>query len=542
MKPRGKELARLCDTVARDLGDGASAKRLQEQRDLFVSLVDETDLEERKLNPRAIVAVAVLVAAGLLGLLFLGDDDHIAFWVGQEEAAGKTGVWFEAPSDEPFLVRFDQGSLVMLKSRTTARVAKSTSEEVTIDLSQGELEADIHGNHRTLWQVEAGPFRITVLGTVFSVGWDVKSKVLDVEVNRGVVLVQGAGLSEHGVKVAKGHHLRADSRTGAMALKAITPRRNKRDGSSLIAPDDQTASLAKGGGEAGARGEADNRSPSVRQETASPGPAGRDAAEETRLVGVADGRPGAEGRRGRPMDRADEREVSKTRQTAVFSPADKASPSETVRPSTLFHKIEPIGGADTDTTPRSSWGSDSTPDERGWSAAPAQGDTGVPDADDKPGHGKPTWLALYERNLYDAAVRRAQETGFDTLVERLPAGQLWKLMDATRSAGRPHLAVDALLAFRSRFKQTEKAKTAAFLLGKIHSDRLGDERAASRWFKTYLREYPKGPLAEEALGRRIVLCHNMGEVEEARSAAAQYLKKYPEGSFREVARAVAKGW
>jgi ferric-dicitrate binding protein FerR (iron transport regulator) len=44
------------------------------------------------------------------------------------------------------------------------------------------------------WTVEAGPYRVTALGTDFDVFWDKKEKLLDVKVYTGKVEVKGPEL------------------------------------------------------------------------------------------------------------------------------------------------------------------------------------------------------------------------------------------------------------------------------------------------------------------------------------------------------------
>lgn len=141
---------------------------------------------------------------------------------------------------------------------------------------------------------------------------------------------------------------------------------------------------------------------------------------------------------------------------------------------------------------------------------------------------------------YKKALRSAEKQGFDGLLETLDDAQLWQIADAARFTDRGELARKALLAIRRRFKDSWRAKVAAFLLGRIAVEVQSDPGQAARWFLIYLREDPKGPLAEDALGRRIYTCREAGFKAESCRVAAKYLGLYPQGSFSEYARSVLR--
>ena len=56
----------------------------------------------------------------------------------------------------------------------------------------------------------------------------------------------------------------------------------------------------------------------------------------------------------------------------------------------------------------------------------------------------------------------------------------------------------------------------------------------------YLAEAPQGPLAAEALGRRMVALRHLGEVEACRKAARDYLRRFPSGPYAGVAGEIAE--
>jgi hypothetical protein len=143
----------------------------------------------------------------------------------------------------------------------------------------------------------------------------------------------------------------------------------------------------------------------------------------------------------------------------------------------------------------------------------------------------PSWRELSAAGKYNEALAAAERAGFAQEVERASARDLASLADAARYSSRPALAVQALLAQRRRFWARG---ASAFLLGKIAADQQGAPADAVRWFETYLQEEPSGALAEQALGRILLL--RKGDT----TIAERYLARYPNGAQAPLARSIAK--
>ncbi len=150
------------------------------------------------------------------------------------------------------------------------------------------------------------------------------------------------------------------------------------------------------------------------------------------------------------------------------------------------------------------------------------------------------WRDLYDDKDYRGALDAAEKAGFAELLATLGREDLWKLASAARYARKGQASTEALLAIRERFQKSKRAKTSTFLLGRVSQELAGDVITAERWFKIYLDENPRGPLAEEALGRLIDDCARAGKREEARRYAEKYLSRYPNGPFVELAQSALK--
>jgi hypothetical protein len=198
------------------------ASRRHEQ--LFVSLVrNQQSRKQRKKRLKVVLGVAAVAAAAVLSVsisLFMTPGD-LAFKVGNEVTTfvpGEPGTWVQADIGETMEIRFDQGSRFKVNDGCAARVVESGEQAVTIELSKGDITANVKGNKKTHWKINAGPFTVTVLGTSFDVSWDAASSDFDVKVKRGVVLVQGAGLSRYGVRLLAGQQLAANGRSGDVSM------------------------------------------------------------------------------------------------------------------------------------------------------------------------------------------------------------------------------------------------------------------------------------------------------------------------------------
>ena len=136
---------------------------------------------------------------------------------------------------------------------------------------------------------------------------------------------------------------------------------------------------------------------------------------------------------------------------------------------------------------------------------------------------------------YRTVVSEAEARGVDAVLGRVALPDLAALADASRYAGRQDLARRALLAERARFSGSPEARAAAFLLGRIADDAGGPPGPAVRWYDDYLSEAPGGAFAAEALGRKLAALARAGDPA-ARAAAAEYLRRYPEGPYAGQAR------
>jgi ferric-dicitrate binding protein FerR (iron transport regulator) len=140
------------------------------------------------------------------------------------------------------------------------------------------------------------------------------------------------------------------------------------------------------------------------------------------------------------------------------------------------------------------------------------------------------WQDLLESGQRSEALRAVDRVGPARAIEQASARELWTLANAARLGGRPELARSALQVLRS--KHGQRGQTA-FVLGKVAADQLRARSEAITWFETYLTEAPRGPFAEQALGRLVEL---QAGTPSGRRAAEQYLERHPNGAYAPFAR------
>jgi TolA-binding protein len=147
----------------------------------------------------------------------------------------------------------------------------------------------------------------------------------------------------------------------------------------------------------------------------------------------------------------------------------------------------------------------------------------------------PDWATLVSTGRFGDVVERAQAEGIDGVLSGRGPSDLRSLASAARYTGHTALAVRTWSTLRQRFGGHDAGRQAAFFLGRTY-DEQGQSTLALRSLNDYLRETPSGVYAAEALGRRMGLVQRLEGGEAARAVAAEYLNRFPKGSYAQMAR------
>jgi hypothetical protein len=152
-----------------------------------------------------------------------------------------------------------------------------------------------------------------------------------------------------------------------------------------------------------------------------------------------------------------------------------------------------------------------------------------------------SWAAALVAGDTDSIMRDVERRGLARCLAEASGEDLSALADAARYRRRDSIAREALLAQRSRFPGSARARDAAFLLGRLEEAREGGGRKALTWYERYLEEAPSGAYASEALGREMIVTQDLNGVAAAQRVAEDYLRRFPTGTYAGAARALRQG-
>ena len=264
---QSKAIKKIVTRVCEDLGDGASTERLFAQKTELAARIRQRN--QRRPIRRMAMATAVLLflSLGALWLYRVVQPAALAYRVSDSGASGMPGEWIVADKPGNLRYEFEQGSRIDVRANSKTRVVKSDEDQVQMEVANGAITADIVGNRHTRWVVNAGRWRITVLGTRFTVDWRSEADALEVTVFRGKVMVQGPGESAEGVAVTGGYRFTANGQRRSLLPQAEeTPQRNGASLKSDVAPVSDDIEERTGTAES-ARMEADDEGAKPRKGT-----------------------------------------------------------------------------------------------------------------------------------------------------------------------------------------------------------------------------------------------------------------------------------
>lgn len=147
--------------------------------------------------------------------------------------------------------------------------------------------------------------------------------------------------------------------------------------------------------------------------------------------------------------------------------------------------------------------------------------------------------------LEDAAVENAEESPAADVVSHEPSeahddagprrddaaadqGEAFEQAMRARRAGRTAEAASLLSDFVHRFPSDGRAGVAAFELGRLRMDQLGDLEGAARVLDVAVRR-GAGGLQDDALARLVRARAALGQTSDCRKARAEYLENFPTG-------------
>jgi hypothetical protein len=162
---------------------------------------------------RLLVAATAMTMLALVagGTLTYRHFDKLTYQV-VNASAGPGGL-VHAPENGGATIQFSEGSEIALAGSARARVDGTTAHGGRVVVESGSVHASIVHRKNTKWFVEAGPYTIRVTGTAFNVKWSWTDERLDIQMDRGSVVVTGP-LAPAGVTLTTGMRLTANPAGG----------------------------------------------------------------------------------------------------------------------------------------------------------------------------------------------------------------------------------------------------------------------------------------------------------------------------------------
>jgi len=155
---------------------------------------------------------------------------------------------------------------------------------------------------------------------------------------------------------------------------------------------------------------------------------------------------------------------------------------------------------------------------------------------DAPSWSNRSWPRALTDGRAALVLAEADRLGMARVLRQADSDDLWALANAARYAKRYALAEQTLTEQRRRFPGSQHAHDAAFLLGRLHDGDPAGLSVALAWYDRYLMEAPQGSYVPDALGRKMTLLERWARRPEAVAQAAEYLRRFPQGTYANAAR------
>lgn len=162
--------------------------RLQEEQVRATS----TTVSTRRSSHWVWATLGAAAAVSALALVALRDQP-LTFQVASA-GEGELGAPLAAPSNEPVAIDFSDGSTLKVAPGGRARVTHVDAAGAVVKLERGYADMAVVPRLGARWRVDAGPFRVHVKGTAFSLDWEPAGQRLDFKLREGKVVIDGGCL------------------------------------------------------------------------------------------------------------------------------------------------------------------------------------------------------------------------------------------------------------------------------------------------------------------------------------------------------------
>ena len=153
----------------------------------------------------------------------------------------------------------------------------------------------------------------------------------------------------------------------------------------------------------------------------------------------------------------------------------------------------------------------------------------------------PSWEELAKAHKYQEAYSVLGADGFARAVDAAGPEKVFRLAEVARAAGRLREAARAFDTLRTKHRGDGRAGLAAFELGRLRLDSLGNPSGAAEAFADAMALSRGGPFREDAEARRVQALQASGATAACVSARDAYLARYPSGAHATLVRTQCQG-
>jgi len=213
---------RVADFVSAEIaGSPASATSSEKGFLRRLERYRQTRRSRRRLTAGVAVA-AMLVVVGLAGSRFRNQAPTgtvLSYRVDNQDPP--SGGYILASQTEDALVAFSDGSKVKVAARARGRVVEVSSRGARFALDAGQASVDIVHRPRAQWTFEAGPFRVNVHGTSFTIAWNPIDTVFEVRLASGAISV-ASPVAGPEIQMRAGQTLRVSLRDQSTTMGTVS--------------------------------------------------------------------------------------------------------------------------------------------------------------------------------------------------------------------------------------------------------------------------------------------------------------------------------
>lgn len=125
-----------------------------------------------------------------------------------------------AAPDAEAVMDFSDGSEVRVREASQLRLLGVTPQGAQVSLERGAAHVAVVHRQKTKWVFSAGPYRVHVVGTEFELKWNPETGGLAVEMDEGIVEVDGPGLARQRVTSRQKLEAFAEPASASLYLEA----------------------------------------------------------------------------------------------------------------------------------------------------------------------------------------------------------------------------------------------------------------------------------------------------------------------------------